>query len=118
MENFNELDEKNRFDSQDTFENKTPPKKTNPVRTQLLTVIQLVLCFLIITAAIVIKIIGGTLYAEVGTWFFDNYNNSVFTGTADSFISFTDDTSISETSRYSADEITENSKIQNGDTKL
>jgi len=74
-------------------------KNQHFIRSQLLIVIQLAICFIVIISAFVIKALGGDIHAAVGTWFFDNYTNSVFTNTADSPLSFTDNTSLTETSR-------------------
>ena len=74
-------------------------KKPSFIRSQLLTVIQLVICLIAVIAALVIKAVGGDIHAAVGTWFFENLNNSIFTDTADSSVHFTDNTSITETSR-------------------
>lgn len=77
------------------------PAKISLARTQLLTIIQLILCVIVIAGAFVIKTIGGEWYAAIGTWFFDHYNNSIFTDTADSPLSFLDPSGITETSRHS-----------------
>ncbi len=74
-------------------------KKPSFIRSQLLTVIQLVICLTAIIGALVIKVIGGDIHPAVGTWFFENLNNPIFTDTADSSVHFTDNTSITETSR-------------------
>ena len=74
-------------------------KKPSFIRSQLLTVIQLVICLTAIIGALVIKVIGGDIHAAVGTWFFENLNDPIFTDTADSSVHFTDNTSITETSR-------------------
>ena len=77
------------------MENKQP----SFIRSQLLIIIQLAICLTVIIAAFVIKAIGGDIHAAVGTWFFDNYNNSIFTNTANAPLKFTDNTSLTETSR-------------------
>ena len=74
-------------------------KKPSFIRSQLLTFIQLAICLTAIIGALVIKVIGGDIHAAVGTWFFENLNNSIFTNTADSSVNFTDNTSLTETSR-------------------
>ena len=74
-------------------------KNQHFIRSQLLILIQLTICFIIMISAFVIKTLGGDIHAAVGTWFFDNYTNSIFTNTADSSIQFTDNTSLTETSR-------------------
>lgn len=71
----------------------------NFMRSQLLIIIQLAICFIVIISAFVMKAIGGDIHAAVGTWFFDNYNNSIFTDTAVSPLKFNDNTSLTETSR-------------------
>ncbi len=84
-------------DERELAEEETPPEKSF-VRTQLLTIIRLILCVLVILSAYVVKTIGGELYAAVGTWFFDNYNNSIMTGMADAPLSFIDPITVTETS--------------------
>lgn len=66
------------------------------VGSQLLIVIQLAVCILILICAFVVKSVGGSFYATVGTWFYDNYNNSVFTDTQDNIFSFIDQTKTTE----------------------
>ncbi len=67
----------------------------------LLTVIRIVICALCICAALVIRWIGGNLHAQVGTWFYEHYNNSIFTDESQGTVPFRDDVSISETSLFS-----------------
>ena len=74
-------------------------KKPSFIRSQLLTFIQLAICLIAVIAALVIKAVGGDIHAAVGTWFFENLNNSIFTDTADSSVNFTENTSLTETSR-------------------
>ena len=88
-------------------ENLFQAKAGNMVHTQLLTVIQLVICIIAIAAALIIKTIGGTFYADTATKFFELYNASIYTGSYDPTSIFTDETEISETSIKSADEISE-----------
>ena len=76
-------------------------KKISFFRSQLLIIIQLAISLIIIISAFVIKAIGGDIHAAVGTWFFQNYSNSIFTDTANSPLQFTDSTSLTETSRSS-----------------
>ena len=76
-------------------------KKTSFIHSQLLIIIQLAISLIIIISAFVIKAIGGDIHAAVGTWFFQNYSNSIFTDTANSPLPFTDSTSLTETSRFS-----------------
>lgn len=56
----------------------------------LLTFLQLGTCAVIIIAAVAVRLIGGTVYSQAATWFYDNYNNSVFTDTAENILPFTD----------------------------
>ena len=65
----------------------------------VLIVIQIIISVIVIISAFVIKTVGGDIHAFVGTWFFENYNNSIFTGTAVSPLDFTEETVITETSR-------------------
>ena len=76
-------------------------KKTSFIRSQLLIIIQLAVSIIIIISAFVVKAIGGNIHSIVGTWFFENYSNSIFTDTANSPMQFTDSTSLTETSRSS-----------------
>ena len=76
-------------------------KKTSFIRSQLLIIIQLAVSIIIIISAFVVKAIGGNIHSIVGTWFFENYSNSVFTDTANSTLQFSDSTSLTETSRFS-----------------
>ena len=79
------------------------PKKHSFLRSQLLTVIQILLCVLVLGFALITKAIGGTFYATIATWYFEHYNNSVFTGTADPITFFQENIHLPETSRLSAD---------------
>ncbi|MDD6489040.1 MAG: hypothetical protein PUG48_04405 [Clostridia bacterium] len=85
----------------DDYKNKNEhrkPKKDKKitVSSQLLIIIQLIICTLLLISAFVIRTIGGSLYAQVGTWFYDNYNNSVFTDTKNNVLSFIDSTKTTE----------------------
>ena len=79
------------------------PKKHSFLRSQLLTVTQILLCVLVLGFALITKAIGGTFYATIATWYFEHYNNSVFTGTADPITFFQENIHLTETSRLSAD---------------
>lgn len=79
------------------------PKQPSFLRSHLLTVTQIVLCLLVLGFALVVKGIGGTFYATVATWYFEHYNNSVFTGTGDLPSLFHEETQITETSHLTAD---------------
>lgn len=86
------------------------PKKQG--NSMLLIIIQLIVSVIIIIAALIIKFIGGTVHSEVATWFYDNYNNSIFLDTADSILPFTDNISLKETSTPAPDmEIKDNEDI-------
>lgn len=90
-------------------------KKDKKVKigSQLLIIIQLIICTLLLISAFVIKTIGGSLYAQVGTWFYDNYNNSVFTDTKNNILSFADKTKTTENKDVipQTDNSTENSDV-------
>lgn len=90
-------------------------KKDKKVKigSQLLIIIQLIICTLLLISAFVIKTIGGSLYAQVGTWFYDNYNNSVFTDTKNNILSFADKTKTTENKDVipQNDNSTENSDV-------
>lgn len=84
-------------DYKNTDEYRKPKKnKKFAVSNQLLIIIQLIICTLLLISAFVIRTIGGSLYAQVGTWFYDNYNNSVFTDTKNNVLSFIDKTKTTE----------------------
>ena len=69
------------------------------IKKPILIIIQIIISVIIIISAFVIKTIGGDIHAFVGTWFFDNYNNSIFTDTAKSPLDFIEETVITEASR-------------------
>ena len=69
------------------------------IKKPILIIIQIIISVIIIISAFVIKTVGGDIHAFVGTWFFENYNNSIFTDTAVSPLDFTEETIITETSR-------------------
>lgn len=96
----------------DKYIPKNKDKKVK-VGSQLLIIIQLIICTLLLISAFVIKTIGGSLYAQVGTWFYDNYNNSVFTDTKNNVFSFTDKTKTTENKDVipQTDNSTENSDV-------
>lgn len=64
----------------------------------LLIIIQLIVCTVIILGAFVVKLIGGELHAAVGTWFYENYNNTVFIEDIGQVLPMNDPVSINETS--------------------
>ncbi len=82
----------------------SPSKAGSFVKSQLLVLIQTGLCILVLAFGLTLKAIGGSLYAQIATWYFDSYNNSVFTGTASPPDIIKDETVITETSRASPDE--------------
>ncbi len=85
-----------------------PPKTPSFLRSHLLTVTQITLCLLVLGFALISKSIGGTFFASVATWYFEHYNNSVFTGTGEWTSFFHEETQVSETSHLSADHHTVN----------
>ncbi len=90
------MNEFNEYDEQQDITNQPKQTKKHSFGSQTLIIIQLILCGLIIISAFMVKLIGGSVYAIVGTWFYDNYNNSVFTDTQDNIFSFIDGTKTSE----------------------
>lgn len=64
----------------------------------LLIGIRTVLCCIALAAAVVVKLAGGELYARTATWFYDNYNNSIFSGNVAAEMPFTDPVTIKENS--------------------
>lgn len=74
-------------------------KKPSVLRQQLLLFIQLGVCTAVLAAAFIIRAAGGTLYAETAGYYFDSYNDTIFTTSRSEPLFFTDNTSISETSR-------------------
>ncbi len=64
----------------------------------LLIAIRVIICLLLLAAAGAVKIIGGDIHAQVGTWFYDNYNNTIFTDEKESIPPFADQVSAAETS--------------------
>ena len=105
-----------KYDDTEFYNEKRNKKdKKISVGSQLLIIIQIVICTLLLIGAFVIKTIGGSLYAQVGTWFYDNYNNSVFTDTKDNILSFVDKTKTTENKDIisKSDNSTENSDIIN-----
>lgn len=66
-------------------------KKSAPAgRSLLLTAMQIVICVLFIGAAFAVSMIGGDVHNAVGTWFFDNYNSTIFTGNIEGIVSIPD----------------------------
>lgn len=95
------MNEFERYDENENYEQESdnePIKQKKKISgsSQILIIIQLILCILVLVCAIVIKSIGGSLYATVATWFYDNYNNSIFTDTKDNILSFIDKTKTTE----------------------
>ena len=64
----------------------------------LLIVIRMIVGALIIGAALTIKLIGGTVHANLGTWFYENYNNSIMTDSSEGIFPFFDPVEVSEQS--------------------
>lgn len=73
-------------------------KKISFVREQLLTFVQLGICIAVVAGAIILKSIGGELYANSATWFFDNYNDTIFTSDEILPSIFRDETVVAEES--------------------
>ncbi len=94
--------EENRYtdgtaDHTEINEQQDDEKKTRHGKTRgmLLIFIQLGVCIAAVAAAFVIKLIGGNIYAQTGTWFFSNYNNSVFTDNITRIMPYSDEVSVS-----------------------
>ncbi len=79
-------------------------KRGSGIRSQILLLVQSVLCLLVIGAALIIKMIGGQFYADVAGAYFDEYHNSVFTGSSEPSVLFQEDTVISEISKTTPEE--------------
>ncbi len=77
---------------------------TSFVREKLLLWVQLGLCAAVIITALILKGVGGTLYASVATWYYDNYHDSVFPTSESAPPLFGDETSLTEVSRKSFEE--------------
>ena len=86
------------MDYQDGFQEEEPVVKRSFLRTQLPLMVQVAVCLIITASALVLKGIGGIWYAAAAEWFFDNYSNSIFAGSAESPFTFLDPTVITETS--------------------
>lgn len=71
------------------------------IRSQFLTVMQLIACVLILISAFVIKLIGGEVYSESASWFYEKYNDSVFINMNVTLPDFKDWVNFSETSTIS-----------------
>ena len=69
------------------------------VREQLLTIVQIILCITVIAAAFIIKSIGGELYADTATYYFELYNNSVIPDFSETPLPFSENIDINEVSR-------------------
>lgn len=72
--------------------------KISFVREQLLMIVQLGICIAVVSGALILKAVGGEVYANTATWFFDNYNDTIFT--SDELVPsiFRDETVIAEES--------------------
>lgn len=95
----------------DELDQKTPQgnemnheKAKSFLRSQLLVLIQTGLCILVLIFGVTLKAVGGSFYAQTATWYFDRYNNSVFTGTASLSGIMKEEAVITETSHASPDE--------------
>lgn len=65
-------------------------KPSPPGRSLLLTAMQLFISVLFIGAAYAVSLIGGDIHSAAGTWFFDNYNSTIFTGNIEGAVSIPD----------------------------
>ncbi len=73
-------------------------KKHSGNRSLLLTFIQLIVCAILIGGAFVVRTIGGSIHGAVGTWFFEHYNSTIFTGEAPSIQKQSDSVAVTENS--------------------
>ncbi len=73
----------------------SPVRKGNNM---LLIIIQLIVCTVITLGALAVKLIGGEIHAAVGTWFYENYNNTVFIEDIGQILPMNDPVSVKETS--------------------
>ncbi|MGN1432869.1 MAG: hypothetical protein ACI4XI_04110 [Ruminococcus sp.] len=69
---------------EENVKQKTPKKKDNSPK-QLLITIQLIVCILIALAALVIKTIGGDVYAATREMYYSSLNNSAIFDNSDNF---------------------------------
>lgn len=92
--------EKNQSEEYNGEEVKKPAVRGNGM---LLIIIQLIVSAIIVIAALIIKLIGGTVHSQAATWFYDNYNNSIFINTADGTVPYSDNIKLKETSTPSPD---------------
>ena len=69
------------------------------VREQLLTIVQIILCITVIAAAFILKTVGGELYANTATVYFELYNNSVIPDFSRTPLPFSENIDINEVSR-------------------
>ncbi len=90
-------------DQTDEYSGETAEKPIVRGNGMLLIIIQLIVSAVIVIAALVIKLIGGEVHGQAAAWFYDNYNNSVFTNTADGIIPYTDNIKLKETSKPAPD---------------
>ena len=79
-------------------EEEIPAKKGVHTRGLLLTIVQLSVCLLMIVSALLVRLMGGEVYAWTATWFFDNYNSSVFTDAKLPLLPYRDEVSFQEES--------------------
>lgn len=86
-------------------ESQTVKRERSFVKSQLLILLQAGLCVTVLAFALTLKAIGGSFYAQAATWYFDRYNDSVFTGTGSPAKIIKEETEITETSRASFDEL-------------
>lgn len=103
MDDFTEQETAEDYYDEENLEEEQQTYSTIGIRSQLLTIIQLIVCSLILISAFAVKLIGGEIYGTVGTWFYDNYNDSIFTGTNESNFNFSDLVKFNETSTISPD---------------
>lgn len=73
----------NESEPDEELQERQRPKQRKPP-SQLLLTIQLIICILIALAALVLKNIGGDIYAFTHDWYYSNLNNSaIFDGNSD-----------------------------------
>lgn len=92
------------YENERTQEENTAVQKSRSHPLQLLILIQAGICVLAVGAGLLLKFIGGELYAGAANAYFSEYNNSVFPSGKEESTILNDNAQISETSKITADE--------------
>ncbi len=88
---------------EEEYENQELSEQTEEVtkangRELLMILIQVGVCVVCIAAVLAIKLVGGAVYAQTATWFFERYNNSILTNNGDGQMPFVSEVSVQENS--------------------